>query len=126
MSESGIGLLESQIRNSIRNATSPPFPLSSIGENALISFLALPGIESWKHNESLAWSELSRILEVGLTFSLLGNNTSIEDRKRKIVNAIKRTSNVPGVTRSKWSEVKIGALLSYLGGKVSFVKEGPS
>ncbi|MGV8948384.1 MAG: hypothetical protein ACOH2E_03325 [Candidatus Paracaedibacter sp.] len=121
MNESSISLLESQIRNTIRNCSSPPLPLSPIGEHALASFLSLPGIEAWKHDEASAWCELSWILEHGLMFFLLENNISAKPRKKKITDAIREGNETD---RSVWSEIKIGALLSYLGGKVTFLKEG--
>jgi len=97
-------------------------PLSEIGEAALVSFLALPGVAAW-HPDKLLFRELSYVFDVGLPFALLGKNPSAEAHEKRVGNALKLGQNLPS---SDWSEVQVGALLSSWGANVSFVKRQSS
>ncbi len=108
------------LSNRIRSGL--PLPLSEIGEAALESFLALPGVTTWCP-DNLWLAELSKIFNIGLPFALLGSDPSAASHRREIGRAVARGENM---SPSTWSEVQAGAILSNWGAKVSFIKRGKS
>lgn len=92
-------------------------PLTTLGIEALDSFLSLPFVEDWSP-ENMYLSEVSSVFDIGLPFSLLAGNATAEAHRRQIGLATGKGGRAPA---SLISEVHAGALLSKWGANVKFV-----
>ncbi len=93
--------------------------LSQFGSNSVDAFFKLPGMDSWNPRDYYLGT-LSRIFDVGLPISLMGDISTADKHIGKIVQPILRFEKLP---QPEWSEVQAAALLRYFGFEAEFVKK---
>src|SRR6516165_1945021 len=102
--------------DTIRNVL--PVSFSLFGEAAVTAYAALPGVDGWMPPAGFQPIQPQRLVQMGWPLAVLGANEGLKRILRKWKNG--------KIDASDWSVIHTGALLTHLGARVEFLKEGQS